>query len=138
MDTKDYLNQIIRDEKIIMNKTEEIQRLRTLTGVTGTISANDHIQNSGAKDRLGGLVVKIVDLEREIIAMLGERNYIIGQIEAMENIDVYDVLAKRYILGKTNKEIAFDRKESQQTVCNLINEAIDEFEGKYGSTYLQA
>lgn len=136
MDTRQYLNQIIRDEKIIMNKTEEIQRLRTLTGVTGTINDNDHIQTSGAKDRLGGLVVKIVDLEREVIAILNERNYIVGQIEAMESMDMYDVLAKRYILGKTNKEIAYDRKESQETVCRLFNEAHNEFEKAYGSYYL--
>lgn len=136
MDTKQYLNQIERLEKMIQNKLGEIHRLRLMSCNVTVSNENERVQTSGEKDKVGAVVSKIIDMESEVDSMIDKRCHIVWQIESIQDTNLYDVLAKRYILGRTNKEIAAERDEAQETTCRILREAHTEFEKMYGKEYL--
>lgn len=137
MDTKQYLNQIERLEKMIQNKLWEIHRLRLMSCNVTVSNENERVQTSGEKDKVGAVVSKIIDMESEVDSMIDKRCHIVWQIESIQNNDLYDVLAKRYILGRSNKEIASERKKSGRQITNLFELAHKEFERLYGAEYLK-
>lgn len=137
MTTKSYLSQITRLDKMIQNKLSEINQLKTMA--CGTTISNDieRVQTSSEKDKIGLIVSKIVDMEKEIDDMVDKRCLIVNQIDEMENTEFYDTLAKRYILGKDLKVMAVERNITFRYMGMIHSNALKAFEKKYGKTYLQ-
>ena len=96
MNTKTYLNQISRLDKMIQNKLSEIYRLKTIACSVTVSTDKEAVDVSSDKDKLGSTVTKIVDLEKDTDRLVDEfmrkRNHIISQIDSMENTDYYHVL----------------------------------------------
>ena len=96
MNTKTYLNQISRLDKMIQNKLSEIYRLKAIACSVTVSTDKEAVDVSSDKDKLGSTVTKIVDLEKDTDRLVDEfmrkRNHIIGQIDSMENTDYYFVL----------------------------------------------
>lgn len=140
MDTKRYLNQINMLDRRIQNKLSEIYQLKTMACSVTVSSDKERIQSSGSKDKLGDIVSKIADLEKEtdeiIDKFIEKRNRIINQIDQMENIDYYDILSKRYVGKQTFEEIAKTSHWSIRKVFMIHNKAVTEFENRYGKEYL--
>ena len=68
MRAKEYLQQIRKCDRTIENKLSELKSLRDLAlSVTSEMKANV-VQTSGAGDKVGNTVSKIVDLQDEINA----------------------------------------------------------------------
>ena len=132
MNTKTYLNQISRLDKMIQNKLSEIYRLKTIA-CSVTVSTD--------KDKLGSTVTKIVDLEKDTDRLVDEfmrkRNHIIGQIDSMENTDYYHVLSMRYVNQNTFEEIAQATNWSIRKIFTIHGRALQEFERLYGKEYLE-
>ncbi len=136
MDTKFYLSQIGRLEKQIQNKMLEIDQLRTMACSTTVSNEGDRVQTSGDKDRLGAVVSKIVDMEREVDEMIDKRCDIVSQIDNMKDTDMYDVLANVYILQKALKVVAIEKRMSYRHIKRVYSDALKCFEEKYGESYL--
>lgn len=137
MTTKSYLSQIIRLDKMIQNKLSEINQLKTMACGTSISSDTERVQTSSEKDKIGLIVSKIVDMEKEVEDMVNKRSLIVSQIDEIENTDFYDTLAKRYILGKDLKVMAVERNITFRYMGMIHKNAIKAFEKKYGKTYLQ-
>ena len=99
-------------------------------------SDSEKVQSSGSKDQVGLVVSKIVDMENCYKEKIKKRDLIVSQIESIENDDLYDVLAKIYILGDPLKVVAIDKKISYKQAKRLHEKAIVVFEEKYGYLYL--
>lgn len=140
MDTKQYLSQIERLDKMIQNKLSEIYQLKTMACSVTVSNENERVQTSSDKDRLGSAVAKIVDLEKETDSMVDsyieKRNHIINQIDGLDNIDYYHVLSMRYVGRTTYEEIAKNTNWSIRKVFSIHGEALKEFERIYGKEYL--
>ena len=140
MDTKQYLQQISRLDRMIQNKLSEIYQLKTMACSVTVSNDGDRVQNSGDKDRMGTTVAKIVDLEREtdelVDSFVEKRKRIVGQIDSIENVDYYNVLSMRYIARYTFETIAEKTNWSIRKVFSLHGKALLEFEKMYGSEYL--
>lgn len=136
MNTKQYLSQIERYEKMIQNKLSEINQLKTMACNVTIPAGNERVQTSPDKDKIGTIVSRIADLEKEVDSMIEKRCEIVKQIESIEDTDVYDVLAKRYILKKDLKVIAVERGISFRHIGRVHFDALKTFERKYGSRYL--
>nr|DAG65100.1 MAG TPA: Protein of unknown function (DUF722) [Bacteriophage sp.] len=136
MTTKEYLSQIRRYDCQISNKLEEIKELRLRISGTSSFSNGDRVQTSGSKDQVGSCVSKIVDMEREVDALIDKRLEIVKQIEAISDADMYDVLAKKWILKKGFKVIGIEMKKSDRQVFNIYENAMDLFEHTFGHLYL--
>lgn len=120
---------------MIGNRLEEINYLRSLLSGTTGQNGGDRVQISNDKDKISAYVSKIVDSERCVDNMIDKRLEIINQIESMKNVNYYDTLAQRYILGKDLKTIAINRSVSFRHVKRLHREAILVFEKEYGKNY---
>ena len=141
MDTKQYLSQIERLDKMIQNKLSEIYQLKTMACSVTVSNEKERIQTSSDKDRLGSTVAKIVDLEKEtdmlVDRFIDKRSHIISQIDGLDNIDYYHVLSMRYVARNTFEEIAKKTNWSIRKVFSIHGEALKEFEKLYGSEYIE-
>lgn len=140
MDTRRYLGQISWYEKRIMNKLEEIQRLRDMIGLCGLNYDKEDIQTTKVYDRMGDAIAKIVDLESETLDMVNaySNSYklIVRQIDSMNGLD-YEVLENRYVKSKSVSQIADEMGYSREYVSRNLTSAIRNFEKIYGETYLE-
>ena len=141
MDTKQYLSQIERLDKMIQNKLSEIYQLKTMACSVTVSNEKERVQTSSDNDRLGSTVAKIVDLEKEtdmlVDRFIDKRSHIISQIDGLDNIDYYHVLSMRYVARNTFEEIAKKTNWSIRKVFSIHGDALKEFEKLYGSEYLE-
>lgn len=141
MDTKQYLSQIERLDRVIQNKLTEIYQLKTMACNIVVSTENERVQSSGDKERMASTVAKIVDIEREIDSLidtqLERKNVIIGQIESLENNDMYHILFNRYVKRASFGDIAKEMNYSERHIITLHGEALQEFERKFGNLYLE-
>ena len=141
MDTKQYLSQIERLDKMIQNKLSEIYQLKTMACSVTVSNEKERVQTSSDNDRLGSTVAKIVDLEKEtdmlVDRFIDKRSHIISQIDGLDNIDYYHVLSMRYVARDTFETIAKKTNWSIRRVFSIHGEALKEFEKLYGSEYLE-
>lgn len=140
MNTKQYLNQVRRYDRMISNKLSEIYQIKTLATSISVATDGDRVQSSGNKDRMGNTVARLVDLERETDKLIQvyteKRQVIISQIDSMEDMNFYDVLFHRYIEGKTFEAISEDIHYSWRQVMRIHDDALAAFEKKFGSCYM--
>ena len=140
MTTKQYLRQIERYHRMINNKLSEIYQLKSLATGISVATDGDRVQSSGSKDRMAGMVAKIVDLENETDALVKKftekRQAIITQIDCMEDTNYYDVLFHRYVEYKTFEAIAENMNYSWRQVMRIHDDALIAFENKFGSSYM--
>lgn len=131
MEVKQYLAKIQRYDRMIKNKLDEIHKLRTMAMNISVSSEEDKVQTSSDKDKIGVILSRIIDMEREVDEMIDNRCEIVLQIEKMDNLDSYDILANVYILGKDLKVVAVEKHFSYRHFIRLYNKALKEFQQKY-------
>ena len=139
MDTKQYLNQISRLDRMINNKLSEISQLRELAMSVSAVKSEERVQNTPNFDKIGTAYCKIEEMEEKLDKLIDEfvdkRNLIISQIDKIENETYYEILFARYIEKKTFEKIADEMTYSWRQVIRLHGRALQEFEKKYGNTY---
>ena len=139
MDTKQYLNQISRLDRMINNKLSEISQLRELAMSVSAVKSEERVQTTPNFDKIGTAYCKIEEMEEKLDKIIDEfvdkKNLIISQIDKIENETYYEILFARYIEKKTFEKIADEMTYSWRQVIRLHGRALQEFEKKYGNTY---
>ena len=133
MNAKAYLKQIKELDIKINNKIAEKEALYTMaTKVTPTLSEDKVSGNFNATDKVGNIVAKIVDIEKEINAAIDEyftlKNKIIRQIESLKDERYYNLLHKRYVQYKDFSIIADEMRYDYQTCVNMHGRALKAFQ----------
>jgi pyruvate-formate lyase len=139
MDTKQYLGQISRLDRMIKNKMTELSQYKDLIyGLSGVVN-EERVQKSPDFDKMTGKVAKVLKIESKIDELIDEyvdkKNLIISQIDSMENEIYYEILFARYIEKKTFEKIADEMMYSWRQIIRLHGKALQEFEKIYGKTY---
>ena len=139
MDTKTYLQQISRLDRMINNKLSEISQLRELEISVSAVKNEERVQNTPNFDKIGTAYCKIEEMEEKLDKLIDEyvdkKNLIISQIDGIENETYYEILFARYIEKKTFEKIADEMTYSFRNVTRLHGTALQEFEKKYGNLY---
>ena len=139
MDTKTYLQQISRLDRMINNKLSEISQLRELAMSVSAVKNEERVQNTPNFDKIGTAYCKIEEMEEKLDKLIDEyvdkKNLIISQIDGIENETYYAILFARYIEKKTFEKIADEMTYSFRNVTRLHGRALQEFEKKYGNLY---
>lgn len=139
MDTKTYLQQISRLDRMINNKLSEIQQFRELARSVSAVKNEERVQNTPNFDKIGTAYCKIEEMEEKLDKLIDEyvdkKNLIISQIDGIENETYYEILFARYIEKKTFEKIADEMTYSFRNVTRLHGRALQEFEKKYGNLY---
>jgi hypothetical protein len=136
MTAKQYLQQSFRLNTKIDANQMELERLRALAeSVPSPDLSKDRVQTSGAGDRIGGIVAKIVDLEAviktEILKFVDLKREIRERIDGIEDDDLRLILQKRYINFQKWEQIAVDMNYGFQWVHKLHKRALNKFSEKY-------
>lgn len=132
MNAKDYLMQIKYLEQRIQLKQEEITQLRTLATSITAPTDREAVQTSGTTDKVGELVVKIVDLRYEINDIIDKLIDTKREcIEVIEQIEIplqYAVLHKFYIDNKPLPVIASELHYSYEHIKRIHRKALQNVE----------
>ena len=139
MDTKQYLGQISRLDRMIKNKMTELSQYKDLIyGLSGVVN-EERVQKSPDFDKMTGKVAKVLKIESKIDELIDEyvdkKNLIISQIDSIENETYYEILFARYIEKKTFEKIADEMMNAWRQIIRLHGKALQEFEKMYGKTY---
>ena len=140
MTTKDYLNQINRLNMLINNKLTEIAQYRELSCSISAVKNEEKVMTSPNQDKIGTNIAKIDEMERKLDEIIDyyidKKNYIISQIQDIENNNHYKIMFKRYIKKNKNKKIANKTGWCWRQVHRIHAKALKAFEEKYGNEYL--
>jgi len=132
MTAKQYLNQIYTFDRLIEIQNEKIEQLRTRAEGSAVRYDRDKVQTSGSQDPLGDASVNLMAEMRKRDMYIARRKAITDKIESLAFTDnsSYLVLAKRYILKKSDKEIAFEMDYTLRHVSRLFSRAFKVFESE--------
>jgi hypothetical protein len=141
LDTKQYLGQISRLDRMIKNKMTELSQYKDLAYGLSAITNEERVQSSPDFDKMTGKVAKIIEMENKIDSLIDvyvdKKNVIVSQIDSMENETYYEILFARYIEKKTFEKIADEMSYSWRQIIRLHGRALQEFEKKYGGIYIK-
>lgn len=136
MQTREYLSQIVRFDRMIENRKMEIEQLRSIATSTTIPPKDVNVKSSSDKDKMGNTVVKVVELEKETSVIISQRSKILRQIENIPDAKMYEVLYQKFVDNKPNKEIKLENITSVRRVQQILNDALAKFESMYGYQYL--
>lgn len=144
MKTVQYLEQIRRIDLVSRNKladlSENIEKVRLSVGVSAVGYDHVRVQSSNISDPTSKPAVLLASMEEEtnrtVNRMLTLRRRIVSQIESLTNLDHYDVLFRRFVMQESFNQISNTWKYSWGQTKQIYNEALMEFERRFGHEYL--
>lgn len=133
--TKEYLLQIKKQGKNILNQEEYIQRLRDSLEVAGIRYDKERVQSSPEPDKFARIFGQIFEEEEKLKQMKDDlaltRVEIINQIHQLEDSKHQNVLYIVYVDGKNLKKAAQAMSFSYEYVKEIHIAALQAFEEKF-------
>lgn len=128
---KRYLQEIQRLEELLNQRLEELASLKAMHGLRGC-NLSEKVQTSTKGDNLESAVIKCVELQDKVKAMIDEfadkKNKVITEIQSLDDKSYSDILYKRYIRYFSVKQIANDLRISENAVKCKLKRAEQYFE----------
>ena len=101
METKEYLQQIGRYDRLINNKLVELAQYRSTACSVSAVKNDEKVQSSPSYDTMDKIVSKIEQMENEIDMLvdryIDNKRIIISQIDSMSDEMTYQILFSRYV-----------------------------------------
>ncbi len=139
METKEYLQQIGRYDRLINNKLVELAQYRSMACSVSAVKNDERVQSSPSHDTMDKIVSKIEQMENEIDLLvdryIDNKRTIISQIDSMPDEMTYQILFSRYVEQKTFEKMAIEMNYCYKQIIRRHGKALQEFEKKWGSTY---
>lgn len=139
METKEYLQQIGRYDRLINNKLVELAQYRSMACSVSAVKNDERVQSSPSYDTMDKIVSKIEQMENEIDMLvdryIDNKRIIISQIDSMSNEMTYQILFSRYVEQKTFEKMAIEMNYCYKQIIRRHGKALQEFEQKWGNTY---
>lgn len=139
METKEYLQQIGRYDRLINNKLVELAQYRSTACSVSAVKNDERVQSSPRYDTMDKIVSKIEQMENEIDMLvdryIDNKRIIISQIDSMSDEMTYQILFSRYVEQKTFEKMAIEMNYCYKQVIRRHGKALQEFEQKWGNTY---
>lgn len=134
MTAKEYLRQIgVLDAKI-NRRQKQVEELKALATSTGSLAPGDKVQSSPAGDKMSSIVIRWIDMEHEVTAMIDElidlKNQIIGEIHQLDDERYIRILEMRYIDQERWEQIAVSMNMDVRHIYRLHGYALQEFAQK--------
>lgn len=139
METKEYLQQIGRYDRLINNKLVELAQYRSMACSVSAVKNDERVQSSPSYDTMDKIVSKIEQMENEIDLLvdryIDNKRIIISQIDSMSDEMTYQILFSRYVEQKTFEKMAIEMNYCYKQIIRRHGKALQEFEQKWGNTY---
>ncbi|WP_350342362.1 DUF1492 domain-containing protein [Proteinivorax tanatarense] len=133
MNAKEYLSQAIWLDKIIQNKLEQKEKLKSIAQKATTDFSQEKVSGSKIdKSAMESATVKIVDLQHEINSdidrLIDLKTEILQTIALVGDTSHQLILEMRYINGKGWEEVAYNMGFDVRTIFRIHGKAIKEIE----------
>lgn len=139
METKEYLQQIGRYDRLINNKLVELAQYKSMACSVSAVKNDERVQSSPSYDTMDKIVSKIEQMEDEIDMLvdryIDNKRIIISQIDSMSDEMTYQILFSRYVEQKTFEKMAIEMNYCYKQIIRRHGKALQEFEQKWGNTY---
>jgi hypothetical protein len=139
VETKEYLQQIGRYDRLINNKLVELAQYRSMACSVSAVKNDERVQSSPSYDTMDKIVSKIEQMENEIDMLvdryIDNKRIIISQIDTMSDEMTYQILFSRYVEQKTFEKMAIEMNYCYKQIIRRHGKALQEFEQKWGNTY---
>lgn len=134
MTTEKYLKRMYWLLNTIQSKAEvkELERQKALNLSVPTDS--EKVQTS-SKDALGAILTKVVDMDSEIKGYVDEYLVIKAQVDTLSGNLAPAYVYRRYAMNQSMSEITEELHVSRSTAYRIRDNALREFEKKYGKSY---
>lgn len=127
MRAKDFLQRVGKIDRLILNKTDEIERWRTMAESTTAPISGDRVQSSSDQQKMANAVINMVTIDDELTAEIDQlkqaRRDVIAVIEKL-NANQYDIMHKIYIQGMTFQQVADLKGRTRGAISNMHRKAI--------------
>ena len=134
MTTEKYLKRMYWLLNTIQSKSE-IKTLEREKAINLVVPTDNEKVQSSAKDALGDIMSKVVDIDSEISGYIEEYRVIKGQVDNLTGEFAPAFVYRRYAMNQSINEITEDLHVSRSTLYRIRDDALTEFEKKYGKTY---
>lgn len=132
MKVKQYLRQIRRLDNEVNAKFEQIELLRAMTTRITSSLSSDRVQETKSNDKIGTLICKIIDLEKELTndidKLIELKGYVMRKIDKVQDENYRLLLTLRYLNFKTWEQIAVEMNFTFQWIHILHQRALIEFD----------
>ncbi|MDO4200319.1 MAG: DUF1492 domain-containing protein [Clostridia bacterium] len=128
MTIKEYLSQAYRIDQRINSKLEQVRSLRELAVKATSTLSDTYSSGNGNKQKMEGVIVKIIDLENEIDEEIDRlvdlKQEIVSMIKQVKNPEYQTLLELRYLNFKTWEQIASEMHYSIQHTFRIHDKAL--------------
>ena len=128
MTIKEYLSQAYRIDQRINSKLEQVRSLRELAEKATSTLSDTYSSGNGNKQKMEGVIVKIIDLENEIDEEIDRlvdlKQEIVSMIKQVKNPEYQTLLELRYLNFKTWEQIASEMHYSIQHTFRIHDKAL--------------
>ena len=132
MTAKEYLSRISELENMIVRKKYRCRTFRDIATNTTVNNRGDAIQKSKDKSPLENIMVKVIDLEREIeqdeVLLVMLKVEVLEQIDMLRDERYQKILWMHYGEHKSWNKIASEMRVSRRHIIRLHNTALEKFE----------
>ena len=128
MTIKEYLSQAYRIDQRINSKLEQVQSLRELAVKATSTLSDTYSSGNSNKQKMEGVIVKIIDLEieidEEIDKLIDLKQEIVSLIKQVKNPEYQTLLELRYLCFRTWEQIAVEMSYDLSWVHRLHKKAL--------------
>ena len=128
---KRYLLEIQKLEELLNQRLEELSSLKAMHGLRGC-NLSEKVQTSTKGDTLESAVIKCVELQDKVNAMIDEfvdkKNITITRIQALSDTRCIKILYMRYVRYMSFESIAVELCYSYDHIRRLHAKALKDFE----------
>lgn len=127
MKAKEYLQQVVKLDKLINNKLIEIEQWKAIATGTTAHSEGERVQASGSQQKMADAVNKYIDMEAELTVVIDRlvdtKKEIISTIEQLPAME-YDLLHMVYIQFLTLDDVADKYHISERWTTTIHGRAL--------------
>ena len=134
MTTEKYLKRMYWLLNTIQSKAE-VKVLERQKALNLSVPTDSEKVQTSSKDALGEILTRVVDLDGEIKGYVDEYLVIKGQVENLSGEFAPAFVYRRYAMNQSINEITEGLHVSRSTLYRIRDDALAEFEKKYGRTY---
>ena len=113
----------------------EIKTLERQKALNLSVPTDSEKVQTSSKDALGEILTRVVDIDSEIKGYVDEYLVIKAQVETLSGELAPAYVYRRYAMNQSMNEITQGLHISRSTAYRVRNNALSEFEKKYGRKY---
>lgn len=134
MTTEKYLKRMYWLLNTIQSKTE-VKQLERQKALNLSVPTDSEKVQTSAKDALGDILTRVVDIDSEIGGYVDEYLTIKAQVDTLTGNLAPAYIYRRYAMNQSMGEITSELNVSRSTAYRIRDNALAEFEKKFGKTY---